>query len=135
MIIGDSVSPTRYRIRLSGTEHYLRCGADILLNGLKFDIEGEGKCIVCGAITLVKMKRQKLVELEPQTAVLHVVEVLMEQGRLGIECESTPLFDKRQCLHVWLKGYRGRPGVVYMPQEFLDHMSRTRPDVQPIERS
>src|SRR6266568_796081 len=73
MIIGATLSATPYKIRTSQAEHFLRCGADILLNGLSRSIDGEGKCVICGTTTRLKMSEGRLQELDPETALLHMV--------------------------------------------------------------
>src|SRR5881409_2849039 len=67
MIIGATLSATPYKIRTSQAEHFLRCGADILLNGLSRNIDGEGKCVICGTTTRLKMSEGRLQELDPET--------------------------------------------------------------------
>ncbi len=124
MIVGAIPSPTPYKIRTQQAEHYLRCGADILLNGLEQSVQGEAKCVVCGSVVQLNMTDGRVNGLEPGTAILHVVELPMGEGRISIECESTHLFDTEKCLQSWLAGYGGRAGLVFRPQEFLDHLSR-----------
>ena len=132
MIIGVSPSPTPYKITTLRADHYVRCGADILLNGLRINLAGEGRCIVCGVTIRLKMSEGKLREIEPETAVLHIVECPMGQGRIGIECEASPLFDNDNCLRAWLKSYNGRSGLILKPKEFLDRMVRPN---SPVERN
>ena len=131
MIIGASVTTTPYKIRTLRAEHYLRCGADILLNGIQMDIEGEARCVVCGDVTSLKMSEGAIRTVDPSTAVLHVVEIPRESGRPSILCEASPLFDKENCLRVWLESYDGRKGLVLKPQEFLDRMVRMMSNVGP----
>ncbi len=124
MIIGATLSATPYKIRTSQAEHFLRCGADILLNGLSRNIDGEGKCVICGTTTRLKMSEGRLQELDPETALLHVVEIPKEPGKIGIECEVTHLFDTEKCLLTWQSTYAGKPGMVFRPREYLDHITR-----------
>ncbi len=124
MIIGISHSPSPYKIRMAGTEYNLRCGADIVLNGLQGDLEGESTCIVCGSKVRLKMQGSKLSQIEPGTAILHVVEIPGGPGRLQVDCEATPLFDKDECLRSWLRGYNGKAGTVYKPDEYVDHVTQ-----------
>ncbi len=79
---------------MAGTEYNLCCGADILLNGLQGDLDGESKCIVCGNQVRLRMKEGKLSEIEPGTAILHVVEIPGGPGRLQVDWEATPIFGK-----------------------------------------
>src|SRR5215831_6915259 len=102
MIIGATPSQTPYKVRTLQDEQYLRCGADILLSGLQQDIEGEAKCVVCGTTVRLKMKEGRVHDLEPDNAILHVVEIPVGDGKLRIECEATHLFDDEKCLRSWL---------------------------------
>ncbi len=122
MIVGASATPTRYKITTPEGEHHVRCGADLLLNGIRFDVKAEGRCPVCENIVQFQVRQRRVHELTPETAILHTVEVPMDNGRIGIECEGSPLFDKGDCLHAWLSTYKGRPGSIIKPQEFLDRM-------------
>ena len=126
LMIGVSLSPTPYKIKTLRAEHYLRCGADILLNGIQGEVEGEASCIICGATVRLKIRERKILELNPGSSLLHAVEIPLEHGKIGIECEGSPLFDKDDCLHTWLRSYTGRSGSVYKPQDFLDQMMRVR---------
>ena len=126
MIVGASAIPTRYRITTPEGEHYVRCGADLLLNGISHDIEAEGRCPVCENVVQFQVRHRRVDELTPDTAILHTVEVPMDNGRIGIECEGSPLFDKEACLHVWLSAYKGRPGSIIKLQEFLERMISLR---------
>lgn len=127
MILGASLTPTRYKVRTLKGEYHVRCGADLLLNGMTHDLEAEGQCPVCEGITRFQVKDGRVLVLEPDTAILHVVELsMMVDGRHAIECEGSPLFDRQNCLQTWLGDYRGRPGSIHKPQEFLDHMISAR---------
>jgi len=126
MIIGASPTPTRYKVRTQQREHYVRCGADLLLNGMNGDLEAEGRCPVCESIVRFQVKEKRVYQLRPSTSILHILEFLMDNGRVSIECEASPLFDSEECLRAWLNDYKGRPGSIFKPQEFIDHMSRVR---------
>jgi hypothetical protein len=108
------------------SEHYVRCGADILLNGMQDDLEGEGQCPICGGTIHLRVKGQRIHGLEPENSILHAVELPMEQGTFNIECEGSHLFDKEDCLNAWLKNYKGRRGSILSPQEFLDRVIRLK---------
>ena len=123
MIIGASRSPTPYKIK-TPTEQYVRCGADILLNAVEHDLEGESRCIICGNPTLIKTVRGKIVQVNPPEALLHVVEIQGEHGARQIVCEGSPICDRRVCLEKWLKSYNGLPGQVFELQEYMPHASR-----------
>ena len=119
MIIGWSPVPTRYRLTSSKGEIYVRCGADLLLNGLRNDVDAEAKCPVCGNPVRFGVRVHQVINLEPLEALLHVVE--HPGPTAGIECESTPLFDKKDCLRLWLETYKGPKGSVHTPQNFTDY--------------
>ncbi len=72
----------------------------------------------------MNMNEGEIELVEPETAVLHVVEVPLGEGRIRIECEATHLFDTKKCLDSWMTRYSGPAGSVFQPQEFLDHISR-----------
>ena len=111
--VGFSLSPTLYKITWhGGNDEYVRCGADILLNGLQADLEGEAQCPVCGKKTQLVLSGGKIDGLEPRDAILHVVEVPTKSGRIWIECESTHIFDKAICLQSWISTYQGKKGLV-----------------------
>ena len=126
MIIGATLSQTPYKVRTLQEEHYLRCGADILLTGLQQDLEGEAKCVVCGTTVHLKMRKGRVYDLKPDNAILHVVEIPIEEGKFRIECEATHLFDSEKCLRSWVGSYAGRPGGIFRPQEYLDRLSQGR---------
>jgi hypothetical protein len=125
-IIGSSPTQTRYKVKTPTGEYYVRCGADLLLNGIRSDLEAEGQCPVCEDIVRFRIRRRRIVELRPDTSILHAVELSMANGRIGIECEGSPLFDREGCLRNWLDNYHGRPGSIFKPQEFLDRMITLR---------
>ncbi len=124
MIVGATFSETPYKIRTVQTEHYLRCGADILLNGLQQTIEGEAKCVVCARTVRLNMSKGNINTLDPETAILHLVEIPISEGKIRIECETTHLFDTEKCLRSWMTSYTGKPGTILRPQEFLNHLSQ-----------
>ena len=120
-MIGGSPTPTAYKITTS-KEHYLYCGADIMLNGVQHDLKGEATCIICGRTTTMAFVDGNISEIEPAGAVLHVVEI-RSRGQTQIVCEASPLFDRDECLQSWLKGYRGLRGRVYSLREFMSRAS------------
>ncbi len=126
MIVGASSTRTRYEIKTPQGEHYVRCGAGLLLNGMSRDIEAEGLCPVCENIVKFQVRGRRVRKLTPDTSILHIVELSMDNGRIGTECEGSLLFDKEDCLHDWLSNYKGRPGSIIKPQEFLDRMFSLR---------
>ena len=101
----------------------MRCGADILLNGVRHDLEGEATCIVCKLTTRLTIVEGKISKREPSSAILHVVEIRSSGQNAQIVCEASPLFDKKECLQSWLKTYKGLPGRVYILQEYMDRAS------------
>src|SRR5690348_11771111 len=104
--VGHSPTPTLYKLRWSrGDEEYVRCGADILLNGLEGDLEGRARCPVCGSLTRIAITAGKIDGLDPSDAIIHVVEMPAKSGRIWIECESTHVFDKETCLQKWIAVY------------------------------
>lgn len=126
MMIGTSSTPTRYKVRTPSGEHYVRCGADLLLNGMRNDLEAEGRCSVCEQVIQFQVVDRQVLKLIPETSLLHVVEVLMANGKSDMKCEGSPIFDKKGCLQAWLNRYHGRPGSIFKPQAFLDRMIALR---------
>ncbi len=119
MIIGWSPVPTRYRITSPKGHVYVRCGADVLLNGMRSDIDADARCPVCGNSIRFGVRVHRIVDLEPPEALLHVVEI--PGPNVSIECASTHIFDKETCQRSWLGDYRGRPGSTYSLQGYLNH--------------
>jgi hypothetical protein len=98
---------------------YVKCGADILLNGLKTDLGAEARCPVCGHVTRLHIAKRGIGDLAPKDPILHVVELGMGKGHVGVECESTHIFDKKDCLTKWLSTYTGKPGLVISLPEYM----------------
>jgi Alkylmercury lyase len=106
---------------------YVKCGADILLNGLKTDLRAEARCPVCGNVTRFHVDQRRIADLSPKDPMIHVVEFEMEPGHLGVECESTHIFDKKDCLTKWLSTYTGRQGRVFSLLEYMDSLNQRLP--------
>lgn len=121
--VGFSPTPTLYRLHWQkgpreGVREYVHCGADLLLSGLNGDLDAEAKCPVCGTTTRLLIVDGKLDGLEPPDALLHVVEMPTESGRIWIECESTHIFDKKSCFENWMSNYHGKKGLVTSIEEY-----------------
>ena len=111
--VGFSPTHTLYKLRWDGGhEEYVHCGADILLNGLEGDLEGEAWCPVCQNRTRLVIASGKINGLEPRDAIIYVVEMPAKSGRIWIECESTHIFDKEECFQKWIAEYSGKKGLV-----------------------
>ena len=93
-LVGFSNTPTLYRMILPQRgDVYVKCGADILLNGLKTDLKAEARCPVCGSVTRFQVIQKRIEDLTPKDPILHVVEFDMRPEHLGgVECESTHIF-------------------------------------------
>jgi len=119
-LVGFSDKPTLYHMILPqrGDVH-VKCGADILLNGLKTDLEAEARCPVCRYVIRFHIVKRRVEDLEPRDPMLHVVECGMGVGHVGVECESTHIFDKKDCLTKWLSTYDGKPGLVISLTEYM----------------
>ena len=123
-LAGVSNMPTPYLMTmLERGDVYLRCGADILLNGLKTDLKAEATCPVCSGITRFRITNKRIEDLAPENPVLHVVEVNMGPGRVGVECELTHIFDKKECRTTWLSGYTGKKGAVTSLYDYMDSVT------------
>jgi hypothetical protein len=117
--IGFSSTPTLYKLHWRrGGEEYVHCGADILLNGLQGDLEGEATCPVCKTKTQLAIAGRNIGGLEPRDAILHVVEMPTRSGRIWIECESTHIFDRKDCFQKWISGYSGKKGLVTSVEDY-----------------
>src|SRR5712692_2439857 len=121
-IIGFSTTPTRYRIASPTGGIFVRCGADLLLNGLRGDLKAEGQCPVCNQTIAFNVLEQRITDLNPKTTRIHVVEMSLASGKLGICCEDTHLFDRKECLNQWLSDYTGQRGISSTPQEYLERL-------------
>ncbi len=127
-LIGFSNAPTLYRMILPERgDVYVRCGADILLNGLKTDLKAEAQCPVCGSVTRFRVVQKRIEDLAPKEPSLHVVEFRTSTGRLSVECESTHIFDGKDCLAKWLSTYTGRPGLVISLPEYMSSLNQRPP--------
>ncbi len=126
-IIGASPVATRNRVLLkSGVTSFVCCGADIILSGLFQDVEGEARCPICNRTVHLVIKNRKIDFLKPSSALLHYVryDVREDPRVFGIVCESTFLFDRKECLDAWSKTNTGPSGEVAKPSDFLAEASR-----------
>lgn len=121
-IIGFSTTLTRYRITSPTGDISVRCGADLLLNGLRGDLTATGRCPICNQSIDFSISKGFLMNLKPKTTRIHVVEMSLASGKLGVCCEDTHLFDREQCLNEWLSDYAGRPGISSTPQKYLERL-------------
>src|SRR5260370_41518261 len=48
-------------------------------------------------------------------------------GHLGGECESTHIFDKKDCLTKWQSTYTGKQGLVASLPEYMDSLNKRLP--------
>jgi hypothetical protein len=127
--VGFSQTPTLYKLHWDGgNEEYVHCGADILLNGLESDLEGQARCPVCGSLTQLTITSGKINRLDPSDAIIHVVEMPAKSGRIWIECESTHIFDKETCLRKWIALYSGKKGLVESVADYHNRLTRRRPN-------
>jgi len=127
-LVGFSDKPTLYRMILpEGGGVYVMCGADILINGLKTDLRAEARCPLCGTLTRFRIDNRRIEDLVPRDPTLHVGEIQMGHGRLNIICNSTHIFDKKDCLTDWLSTYTGKPGLVISLPEYMDSLNRHPP--------
>ena len=127
-LVGFSKTPTLYRMVLPQRgDVYVKCGADILINGLKTDLSAEAQCPSCGNVTSFHVDNRRIEDLAPKDPTLHVVELESGPGRLSIKCESTHIFDKKDCLTKWLSNYTGKPGLVISLPEYMDSLNKSPP--------
>jgi hypothetical protein len=125
--VGFSPTPTRYKLHWDGgNKESVYCGADILLNGLEGDLEGEGQCPVCLNRTRLVIANGKIDELDPQDAIIHVVEMRTKSGKIWIECESTHIFDKEECFQKWIARYSGKKGLVASVEDYHNRLTARR---------
>jgi len=131
-LVGFSKTPTSYRMILPERgDVYVKCGADILINGLKTDLRAEARCPVCGTVTRFCIDNRRIKDLAPEDPTLHVVEIGLGPGRLSIKCEATHIFDKKDCLAKWLSTYTGKPGLVTSLPEYIDSLNKRNAKVSP----
>jgi hypothetical protein len=125
--VGFSPTHTLYKLHWKGgNEEYVHCGADILLNGLEDDLEGEARCPVCQSRTQLVIANGKIDGLDPRGAIIHVVEMPTKSGRIWIECESTHIFDREVCFQKWIAGYSGKKGLVESVVDYHDRLTARR---------
>jgi hypothetical protein len=106
---------------------YVKCGADILINGMKTDLRAEARCPVCGNVTRFHIDNRRIEDLAPKDPALHVVEIQLGPGRLNIKCDSTHIFDRKECLTNWLSTYTGKPGLVISLPEYMASLNQRLP--------
>ena len=106
---------------------YVKCGADILINGLRTDLRAEARCPVCGTVTRFHIDNRRIEDLAPKDPTLHVVEIQLGPGRLNIKCDSTHIFDKKECLTNWRSTYTGKPGLVISLPEYMASLNKRLP--------
>jgi hypothetical protein len=106
---------------------YVKCGADILINGVKTDLRAEARCPVCGTVTRFHIDNGRVEELTPRDPTLHVVEFESGPGRLSIKCDSTHIFDKKDCLTIWLSTYTRKPGLVISLPDYMESLNKHPP--------
>ena len=127
-LVGFSKTPTSNPMILPERgDVYVKCGADILINGLKTDLRAEARCPVCGTVTRFHIENRRIERLAPEDPTLHVVEIQLGQGRLNIICDSTHIFDKKDCLTKWLSTYTGKPGLVISLPEYMNSLEKRPP--------
>jgi alkylmercury lyase-like protein len=120
--IGFSPTPTLYKLHWNGgDDEYVCCGADILLNGLEGDLVGQALCPVCHNSTRLVIASGKIDGLDPRDAIIHVVEMPAQSGRIWIECDSTHIFDKEECFQKWIAKSPGMNGLV---ESVVDYHNR-----------
>jgi hypothetical protein len=129
--VGFSPTPTLCQLHWDeGNKEYVYCGADILLNGLEGDLEGEARCPVCQNRTRLVIANGKIDELDPRDAFIHVVELPTKSGKIWIECESTHIFDKEECFQKWIAGYSGKKGLVASVEDYHTRLTARRSNRQ-----
>jgi Alkylmercury lyase len=100
------------------------------LNGLEGDLEGDAVCPVCGNHTQLVVADGRIDGLEPKDAMIHVVEMPTNSGRIWIECEATHIFDKQDCFQTWISTYKGRKGQVASVGAYHDRLIARRSNKQ-----
>jgi len=124
-LVGFSKTPTSNRMILpDGGDVNVKCGADILINGLKTDLRAEARCPVCGTVTRFHIDNRRIADLASKDPTLHVVEIEQGPGRLSIKCESTHIFDRKDCLAKWVSTYTGKLGLVISLPEYMDSLNK-----------
>ncbi len=114
-LVGFSNTPTLYRMILPERgDVYVKCGADILINGLKTDLSAEAQCPSCGNITRFHIDNRQIEDLAPKDPMLHVIEI--EEGP-----------GKKDCLTNWLSTYTGKPGLVTSLPGYMDSLNKRLP--------
>ena len=87
---------------------------------------------MCGKFTKLLIVDRKIHSLEPKDAVLHVVEMPDEVGRIWVECEGTHIFDRDSCFRKWVSTYNRKRGLVTSIEDYYDLIVRRRTDPQKI---
>src|SRR2546426_2430774 len=84
-LVGFSRTPTQYRMTLPQSEDfvYVKCGADILINGLKTDLRAEARCPLCGNVTLFQIDNRRIKDLAPSDPTLPRARARRGAGTLG----------------------------------------------------
>src|SRR2546427_565369 len=100
-LVGFSRTPTQYRMTLPQSEDfvYVKCGADILINGLKTDLKAEARCPTCGNVTRFRINNRRIEDLAPSDPALHVVELELEPRTPGHKMRSNLHFRQERLPH------------------------------------
>src|SRR2546426_3601491 len=99
----------------------------MLLDGLKTDLRAKARCHICGTVPRVHIGKRRIEDLAPKDPTLHVVELEQGPGRMSIKCDSTHIFDKKDCLTKWLSIYTGKPGLVVSLPEYMNSLNKRPP--------
>ncbi len=111
-------------MNIQGEVAFVRCGADILLSGIRNDLIGEARCPMCDEVVRLQVSKGRVIALAPSEALLYVVEVESGGGAICVECEGSHLFDSEERLNRWLRTYTGHAGSAFKLQEYLDHCAK-----------
>ena len=105
-------------------------GLTSCFNGLEGDLKGEARCPICQNVTRLLITNGKIAGLDPQDAIIHVVEMPEKSGRIWIECESTHIFDRKECFQKWIAKYSGNKGLVASVEDYHKRLTARRSNRQ-----
>jgi len=85
------------------------------------DVQAEAHCPICETPIRFDIRKTRLKGLTVPDSLLYVVELPTTTGRISVQCESTNLFDTKDCLDKWASNYHGRRGSIYAIEDYLRH--------------
>lgn len=118
-LVGISEAPTAHVLRRGSKRYALCCAIDILLNANGPPGYGSTRCPVCGTAIRIQTHEGAVVGLSPPGAVVNSQEMRTPDGRRGICCATSFIFDSEQCRQTWDRTHPDGRGVSATVGEYV----------------